>query len=98
MKLWRVVIYNYFGNLINSWFYSSRTAATEHGEQWADEMGGSFKVVYAGVHPFTISASDPAVIVPFDEKTSDGETIYFDSFDEFNRILNDTGGIFKVRG
>lgn len=97
MKLWRVTIYNHFGDLVNSWLYSSREDAKEHGEDWTDRIEGSYKVVYAGVHPCTISASDKSVIFPFDAKSSNNETIYFESFDEFKEVLREVGATFKGR-
>ena len=98
MKLWRVLFYNYLGELVNSWYYSRRAAATEHGEEWAAAFDFSYDVKYAGSHKYTINACDPGVVSPFDAKTWDDETVFFDSYEDFKKVNAELGGRYKIRG
>ena len=97
MKLWKVYIYNYFGELSRCWYFSSRIEANECGEYFREAMDGSYEVNYAGNRKYAINANDKAVVFPFDDKTSDGKTVFFDSFEDFMEIFKEVGALFKGR-
>ena len=42
MKLWKVYIYNYFGELSRCWYFSSRVEANECGEYFSEAMDGVY--------------------------------------------------------